>query len=73
LLVSSPIVEQKTFLKGFIKNIVVGSNDMTIKYTLPMGPTGATEEVIGVLPFIRHGEPSVMKGRTFSKSFKLPF
>ena len=58
LLVSSPIVEQKTFLKVFIKNIVVGSNEMTIKYTLPMGPTGATEDVIGVLPFIRHGEPS---------------
>jgi site-specific DNA recombinase len=58
LLISSPIVEQKTFLKVFIRNIVVGSNEMTIHYTLPIGPTGATEDVTGVLPFIRHGEPS---------------
>ena len=32
---SSPIVEQKAFLKRLIKNIVVGSKELTINYTMP--------------------------------------
>ncbi len=36
LLVSSPIVEQKAFLKGFNKDVVVGSKELTINYTMPL-------------------------------------
>jgi hypothetical protein len=58
LLVSSPIVEQKGFLKAFVKNIVVNSKEMTINYTLPIATSGGTTDVTGVLPFISRGEPS---------------
>ena len=57
LLVSSPIVEQKASLKAFIKNIVVGSEELTVNYTLPLDTAGTTGDVTGVLPFIIHGEP----------------
>ncbi len=57
LLVSSPIVEQKAFLKGFIKDIVVGSKELTINYTMPLDTGGTTGDITKVLPFIINGEP----------------
>ena len=68
MLVSSPIVEQKVFLSAFIKNVVVGSKEMTINYTLPITPGGGTSDVTGVLPFIRSGEPP--ENRTQNLSIK---
>lgn len=59
LLVSSPIVEQKAFLKGFIKNIVVGSKELTINYTMPLDAADTTGDVTEVLPFIIHGEVEI--------------
>jgi len=56
LLGSSPIVEQRAFLKSFVKEIQVNKGKITVNYTLPM-PLKNTEEVIGVLPFIQHGRP----------------
>ena len=72
LLVSSPIIEQKAFLKEFIKSIVFGSEEMTINYTLPVDSAGTTADVTGVLPFIIHGEP--YRNRTCNhpiKSYRL--
>ena len=57
LLVSSPIVEQRAFLKSFVDNIQVGSDEITINYFLPMPPANTNTEVIGVLPFVTNGRP----------------
>jgi len=57
LLGSSPIVEQRTFLKSFVEEIQVDTEKVTVNYTLPMPPKNSEEEVIGVLPFIQHGRP----------------
>jgi len=57
LLGASPIVEQRAFLKSFVKEIKVDKEKVTINYTLPMPPKNSEEEVIGVLPFIQHGRP----------------
>ena len=54
---SSPIVEQKAFLKSFVKEITVDKDKMTIYYSLPMPPNKLVEEVIGVLPFVQFGRP----------------
>jgi len=57
LLVSSPILEQRAFLKSFVKEIRVDADKMTVHYTLPMPPEKRNEEVLGVLPFAQHGRP----------------
>ena len=57
LLGSTTVVERRAFLKSFVKEIQVGSDEMTVQYTLPMPPKQLDEEVIGVLPFIQRGRP----------------
>jgi len=54
---SSPIVEQRAFLKSFVEEIQVDTEKVTVNYTLPMPPKNSEGEVIGVLPFIQHGRP----------------
>jgi len=43
LLGSSPIVEQRAFLKSFVKEIQVNKEKVTINYTLPMPPKNLEE------------------------------
>ena len=57
LLISSPIIEQRAFLKTFIESIKVGDKEITIDYTLPMPPANSAREVVGVLPFEMNGRP----------------
>lgn len=57
LLGSSPIVEQRAFLKSFVKEIKVDKEKMKVHYSLPMPPKKSEEEVIVVLPFIQYGRP----------------
>ena len=57
LLASSPIVEQREFLKSFVQDIKVEKDTITINYTLPMPPLNSDREVVAVLPFIQHGRP----------------
>jgi site-specific DNA recombinase len=57
LLDSSPIVEQRTFLKTFIEGIEMRENDFTIDFTLPMPPNNLKSEVFGVLPFDTNSRP----------------
>jgi site-specific DNA recombinase len=57
LLATSPIVEQRTFLKTFIESIQMGETEFTVDYTLPMPPNNMKREVFGVLPFAMNGRP----------------
>ncbi len=73
LFAEGTIVEQKTLLKSFVKRIEYEPKQVTVSYTTPLPMAKeitAVEEVLSMEPF---GEPWVMKGRTFSKSFKLTF
>ncbi|MFC1999807.1 recombinase family protein [Chloroflexota bacterium] len=54
---SSPIFEQRAFLRSFLKEIAVDKEKMTIHYLLPMPPNNLTEDVVGVLPFVHRGRP----------------
>jgi len=71
LLGASPIVEQRAFLKSFVKEIQVDTEKVTVNYTLPMPPKNSEEEVIGVLPFIQHGRPCWTIDSTFELAFSL--
>ena len=70
---SGSIMEQKGFLKLFIKSIAVSNSHMTLNYTLPMPPSNTDKETVGVLDFAGSGRPYRSKSRTFIASFALSF
>ena len=58
LLANSSIVEQRTFLKSFVRRVVVEEFQVTIKYTIPLpgnGPDNALTEGLPVLSIIQNG------------------
>lgn len=54
LLGSSPIVEQRGFLRSFVERIEVDDSQATMYYSVPVPPNASVEEV-EALPFIHHG------------------
>lgn len=52
---SASILEQKAFLKSFVKRIDVSSSEITVNYTLPMPPIESDSETVPVLAFIQNG------------------
>ena len=50
---SSDLSERKTFIKGFIKEIVVKGHEGRIRYTLPLPPGNVEEEKLAVLPIVQ--------------------
>jgi site-specific DNA recombinase len=54
---SSSIVEQKVFLRSFVRTIDVSNCEVTVNYMLPMPPENEDKETIGVLAFMRNGRP----------------
>ena len=55
LLGSASILEQKAFLKSFIKRIDVSDSEVTVNYTLPMPPIESDGETVPVLAFVQTG------------------
>ncbi len=60
LLTNSSITEQRSFLKSFVEKIEVGDSELKMYYTIPMPPNAASEETVGLVPFVHHG---LTKGR----------
>ena len=54
---SASVLEQKAFLRSFVKRIDVSKSDVTINYTLPMPPLNDYRETVGVLGFKQNGGP----------------
>jgi len=50
LLEETSFTESKTFLRSFIKRIVINGENATIHYNLPMPPDGKKKQSVGVLP-----------------------
>ncbi len=76
LLDSPSITERKAFLKSFVERIEVGDSKAKVVYTFPMLPNGESSEMVGVLPFVQNGPPSICRSRTevhhkFAGSFEL--
>jgi DNA invertase Pin-like site-specific DNA recombinase len=55
VLSSSPLVERKSFVKSFIKEIKVTGKEVRLAYTLPLSPDSSNEEQLGVLPIVQYG------------------
>ena len=46
---------EKSFLRSFIKRIVVNKKQVTIYYNLPIPPEGKKKQSVGVLPIVTSG------------------
>ena len=57
LLGSAPILEQKAFLKSFVRSIEVSKSEVTVNYTLPMPISNTGRESVEVLAFGSSGRP----------------
>jgi hypothetical protein len=57
LLQESSLVERKTFIKSFVKDIVVKGEEAILRYTLPLPPEGSDTETLPnqVLASVRYG------------------
>ena len=75
VLASGSIVEQKTFLKSFVKSIDVSRSEVTVNYTHPMPPLNVDKETVGVLNFTWSGELVILpdqKDKILQPQLKLP-
>ncbi len=57
LLESAPILEQKAYLKSFVRSIEVSKSEVTVNYSLPMPISNTGRESVGVLAFRLSGRP----------------
>jgi site-specific DNA recombinase len=55
LLSESSLVERKSFIRSFVKDIKVTGNEVLLTYTIPMLPKGLTEERLPVLCIVHDG------------------
>ena len=55
LLSQSAIAERKSFIKSFVKEIVMTNDTAILKYTIPLPKAGVLEEHLGVLHIAHHG------------------
>jgi hypothetical protein len=55
LLIETSLVEKKSFIKSFIKEIKVTGDQVLVTYTMPMLPKGLTEEKLPVLSIVHDG------------------
>jgi CheY-like chemotaxis protein len=71
VLSESSLVERKSFIRSFVKEVKVTGEDMLLTYTIPMVPKGVTQEKLPVLSVIYSGGPQCTIHRTFELSFSL--
>ncbi len=54
MLNDSPLCETRAFIRSFVKEVRVTSNEVVLTYTMPT-PQGLLEEAIPVLPTVNYG------------------
>ncbi|MCJ7426528.1 MAG: recombinase family protein [Dehalococcoidales bacterium] len=57
LLSESSLAEKKSFVRSFVKEVKVTGDSVLLTYTIPMLPTGMTEEKLPVLSIVHYGGP----------------
>jgi site-specific DNA recombinase len=55
LLEESTLVERRSFIRSFVKEVKVTGDEVLLTYTMPLPPEGISEERIGVLYSVHHG------------------
>jgi site-specific DNA recombinase len=54
LLNESSLPERRAFIRSFIKEVKVVGDDVVLTYTMPLPPTGLSEEKAGVLSTVHY-------------------
>jgi len=57
LLAESTLIERRSVINSFVKEIKVTGDRVILTYTMPLPPKGTAEEEIGVLPIVQYGGP----------------
>ncbi len=57
LLAESSVAERKSFIKSFVKEVVVKDDKTELKYTIPLSNEGLLEESMGVPHIVCFGGP----------------
>ena len=71
LLNNSSLAERRAFTRSFVKEVKVTGNEALLTYTMPLPPTGVSEENVGVLSAVQCGGRSRTIGRTFTLTFSI--
>jgi len=71
LLNESSLAEKKSFVRSFVKEVKVTGDEVLLTYTMPILPTGMTQEKLPVLRIVHYGGPQCTIRRTFELVFNL--
>jgi len=71
LLEDSPLIEKKSFIKSFVKEIRVAGHEVVLKYNIPPSVGAPHQETLVVPPIVHYGGPTCTIDRTFSLRFSL--
>ena len=55
LLNNSSLAERRAFIQSFVKEVKVTGDEVLLTYTMPLLPTGVSEEKVGVLSTVQYG------------------
>lgn len=55
LLNQSSLPERRAFIRSFVKEVRVTGGEVSLTYTMPLPPTGISEEKVGVLATVHYG------------------
>ena len=55
LLNNSSLAERRAFIRSFVKEVKVTGDEVLLTYTMPLSPTGVSEEKVGVLSTVQYG------------------
>ncbi|HEY92608.1 MAG TPA: hypothetical protein G4O17_02545 [Dehalococcoidia bacterium] len=51
----SSLPGRRAFVRSFIEEVRVTGEEVLLTYTIPLTPTGASEDKVGVLPTVYYG------------------
>jgi site-specific DNA recombinase len=52
---NSPLIDRRSFVKSFVKEVKVTGNEVLLTYTMPMPTDGVIQEGITVLDIVQYG------------------
>ena len=54
-IISAPLIERRSFIRSFVKEIRIKGDSVIISYTISLTPKGTSQEKIGVLCSVHYG------------------
>ncbi len=55
LLEESPLAERKSFIKSFVREVIVAGTEVLLTYNIPLSAGSSSQETLVVPPMVHHG------------------